>query len=338
MARIRSIKPGFWSDEKLSPESDSCRLLFIALWSMADDFGRLIDSEKQIEAFVYPDGDHSRVIRESLARLSRLGRIRRGLAANGQRIIEIVNWRKHQLVDRPSAKAALPEIVELQLLPEPSRDPRESLASPQRDPRETFATPKGGGGGSGEELKAPSPPAGARGREAFLAAIPTASRRERWRAAIGGWRDGMGTPNGKPFTDEQIDGGLTEYLAAVDDPDFSPQHVIRFVIGMAGRAPNAHRRGNGTGETSEQWAERHQREREQGREPFLAAIADPRQRKAWRDRIELWPYQSTCTESQVNLGLAAYLAAVPPAERDFSLDRVRSCIEQVALGAAVEVP
>lgn len=39
MARIRSIKPEFWTDGKVSRLSDSSALLFIALWNYADDFG-----------------------------------------------------------------------------------------------------------------------------------------------------------------------------------------------------------------------------------------------------------------------------------------------------------
>ena len=113
MARIRTIKPEFWSDEKMSPQSDEVRLLFLGLISMADDFGRLVDSGKQIEAFVWPYEDRSGVVRDGLVNLSRMGRIRRGKSASGQPVIEISNWSKHQRVDKPNRKAALPEVVEV---------------------------------------------------------------------------------------------------------------------------------------------------------------------------------------------------------------------------------
>ena len=139
MTRIRSIKPEYWSDEKMAAESDCCRMLFLALLSMADDFGRLIDNEKQIEAFVFPLSERSRDTRETLARLSAIGRIRRGTAENGQRVIEIVNWSKHQRVDKPSGRGALPQITVEQEVNKPSRKSRESLAKVARKSRETLA-------------------------------------------------------------------------------------------------------------------------------------------------------------------------------------------------------
>jgi hypothetical protein len=139
MARIRSIKPEFWQDEKLAPLSDACRLVFIALWSMADDFGRLVDNEKAIEAFVWPHEDRSTDTRESLATLARLGRIVRGRTASGQSVIQVTNWGRHQKVDKPSTRSALPEIVAAQTIDsaresrgEASRALGESLAESSR--------------------------------------------------------------------------------------------------------------------------------------------------------------------------------------------------------------
>jgi hypothetical protein len=71
-------------------------------------------------------------------------------------------------------------------------------------------------------------------REAFLAAVPE-GRRRWWAAKIAAWVDGLGTPTGKPFSWEQIEAGLGEYLAASDTPTFSPQHVVRFVEKVATR-------------------------------------------------------------------------------------------------------
>lgn len=46
MARIRTIKPEFWSDEKLSPLAPIDRLTFLGLISMADDYGRVHDARR----------------------------------------------------------------------------------------------------------------------------------------------------------------------------------------------------------------------------------------------------------------------------------------------------
>ena len=38
--RIRTIKPDFWTDAKVSKLTYLARLLFIGLWNVADDEGR----------------------------------------------------------------------------------------------------------------------------------------------------------------------------------------------------------------------------------------------------------------------------------------------------------
>lgn len=40
MARIRSIKPSFWSDGRVAKLSDHCALFFIGLWNFCDDEGK----------------------------------------------------------------------------------------------------------------------------------------------------------------------------------------------------------------------------------------------------------------------------------------------------------
>lgn len=109
MARIRTVKPEFWADEKLGPMDPVTRLVFLGLISMADDGGRLLDSVKVIDAFIFPYTDDS--AKESVNVLDRSGRIRRGVTESGQAVIQIVNW-DHQKIDKPNTKAMLPPIVE----------------------------------------------------------------------------------------------------------------------------------------------------------------------------------------------------------------------------------
>jgi hypothetical protein len=109
VARIRTIKPEFWGDEKMAPLSPITRLVFLGLLSMADDRGRLTDNLKRIDAFIFPET--SETSRGSIGELSAIGRIRRGLTASGQRIIEITNWR-HQKIEKPNYLGALPDIVQ----------------------------------------------------------------------------------------------------------------------------------------------------------------------------------------------------------------------------------
>lgn len=137
MARIRTIKPEFFSDEKLSLLDPLTRLTFLGLVSMADDYGRVLDNTKIVEAYIFPNS--SDTVREALANLSRIGRIRRGKASNGQSIIEIVNWDRHQKVDKPNPKSALPKIAsesaengQKQLFENGSREPRDEFANHSR--------------------------------------------------------------------------------------------------------------------------------------------------------------------------------------------------------------
>lgn len=136
MARIRTIKPEFWQDEKLVGLSDAARLIFLGLVSLADDAGRLLDKPVKIEADLF-DGetDRRRDVVEALANLSRIGVIRRGLTASGQRIIEITNWKRHQKVDHPNLAAAFPEIV----TPLDVTEIREPFATDSRAVREPLA-------------------------------------------------------------------------------------------------------------------------------------------------------------------------------------------------------
>ena len=111
----------------MSPLSDTLRLLALGLISFADDGGRVLDSPKQIEAFVWPRHSRFAAVVKGLASLEELGFIERGKTAAGQAVIQIVNWEKHQKVDHPNLKAALPEI-----LANGSRRSRDALARDSR--------------------------------------------------------------------------------------------------------------------------------------------------------------------------------------------------------------
>src|SRR5690606_35182017 len=105
MARIRTIKPEFWSDEKLAGLSALTRLVFLGLISQADDAGRLVDSVKLLDGLLFPLTDDS--CEGSLAELAELGRIERYQSSSGQKLIQLVNWNKHQTVQKAS-KYVLP--------------------------------------------------------------------------------------------------------------------------------------------------------------------------------------------------------------------------------------
>ena len=138
MARIRTIKPEFWQDEKLSALAPLPRLVFLGLISIADDAGRVVDSVKMIDGQLFPSTDDT--VRDALAELADLGRIQRYAAGSGQRLLQVVNWQKHQKIDNPSRYnlPGPPEAVATL-----SRNPSEELARPSRNPSEALAKSSG---------------------------------------------------------------------------------------------------------------------------------------------------------------------------------------------------
>jgi len=105
--RIRTLKPEFWSDEKLSLLDPLTRLVFLGLISMADDYGRLVDNVKLLDGQLFPNTDDS--CRAPLELLARIGRIVRYRAASGQSVIQVMHWTRHQKVMHPG-KAVLPPV------------------------------------------------------------------------------------------------------------------------------------------------------------------------------------------------------------------------------------
>lgn len=141
MARIRTLKPEFWADEKLAPLPPLDRLVFLGLISLADDAGRVLDNVRVIDAQLFPETPDSSL--EPLRRLSGIGRIRRGITSSGQRIVEICNWKRHQKISHPNLKAAFPEIVEVvedSAIPEPFRNQTGAIPEPLRSHSGTIPT------------------------------------------------------------------------------------------------------------------------------------------------------------------------------------------------------
>ena len=117
MARIRTIKPEMFQDEKLAPCDPTTRLVFLGLIAMADDAGRVLDNVRVIDAFIFPETADSS--HEALMRLSGMGRVARGRTASGQRVLQIVNWDRHQKIQHANLRSALPELVEVQEVTSP---------------------------------------------------------------------------------------------------------------------------------------------------------------------------------------------------------------------------
>lgn len=110
MARIRTMKPEYWGDEKLAPLAPIHRLVFLGLISQADDAGRLLDSVRYLDGLLFSRTDDQSCA-ESLVVLNELEVIERGCTASGQPVIQITNWARHQKIEKPNLKGALPPIA-----------------------------------------------------------------------------------------------------------------------------------------------------------------------------------------------------------------------------------
>jgi len=99
VARIRNIKPDFWTDEKLVELETWERLLFIGLWNFADDEGYMPYSPKRIKMQVFP-GDSLEVSRGVQSLIS-IGAVELFDSEFGQ-VLHVSKWSKHQKVSNPS--------------------------------------------------------------------------------------------------------------------------------------------------------------------------------------------------------------------------------------------
>lgn len=102
MARIRTIKPEFWTSEQVTDCSMAARLLFIGIWNFCDDAGRISASPKQIKALVLPADDvSSDDVRRMIDELEQRGLVLR-YAVDGKDYLQVTGW-SHQKIDRPQA-------------------------------------------------------------------------------------------------------------------------------------------------------------------------------------------------------------------------------------------
>lgn len=98
--RIRTVKPGFWENEELATVSAEAALLAIGLMNYADDEGYFKANPKLIEAAIFPLRELSTNIRRMIDELSEIGFLRVFRGVDGKDYGQIVNFSKHQRVDR----------------------------------------------------------------------------------------------------------------------------------------------------------------------------------------------------------------------------------------------
>ncbi len=110
MARIRTIKPEFWEDEKLSQLSLPCRLFYIGCWNFADDFGVIKSNAALLKSWIFPYDENLRV-----------SEIKKWIDAlvDAQMLVPIIynresyciirTFRNHQTIDKRYEKSYFPK-------------------------------------------------------------------------------------------------------------------------------------------------------------------------------------------------------------------------------------
>lgn len=132
MARIRTIKPEFWTSTQVVECSPSARLLFIGAWNFCDDAGVHPADCRRLKMEVFP-GDSITVdaVQVLVSELLAVGLLNE-YEVNRQKFWEVTGWR-HQKIDKPTYKHPKnPKLVDLSMgrsgsLPDESGAPRQVI-------------------------------------------------------------------------------------------------------------------------------------------------------------------------------------------------------------------
>lgn len=109
MARIRSVKPEFWTSEQIVECSPNARLMFIGLWNFCDDYGVHPASIARIKMEVFPNDDfNSDDVRRMVAEL--IGKkLIVEYVIDGEQFWYVTGWDKHQKPDTKTGKWPRPD-------------------------------------------------------------------------------------------------------------------------------------------------------------------------------------------------------------------------------------
>jgi len=107
MARIRTIKPEFWTSEQVVECSPIARLLFVGMWNFCDDGGNHPVSAKTLKMQIFPGDDIAASQIESYISELLISGLLSEYTAEGRKYWHVTGW-KHQKIDRPSYKHPRP--------------------------------------------------------------------------------------------------------------------------------------------------------------------------------------------------------------------------------------
>jgi hypothetical protein len=209
MARIRTIKPDFWTDGNMVKLSPFARLLYIGIWNFTlCDHGHAADDAMKLKLQVLPmdDVDIDALLKEIMDQ----GRVTRVIAGDGRTYLHVTRFEDHQKID-PRWKTRCPACAQLDSLI-PAETPLSS-PEPQRD---SPKLPLGRDGKGWEGKKTSSKPAASKEFDSFWASYPRKIGKEAAKKAF--------TKSLTKTTAEKIMSGVEDLRIQVagKDPQFTP--------------------------------------------------------------------------------------------------------------------
>lgn len=145
MARIRSLKPEFWTDSKLVRLSRDARLFYAGTWNFAMcDNGHLPDDADQLKMQIFP-ADEDVSVDKLVEELVESGRLLRLWADDGRTFLQIKKLADHQKLEKrwsPRCQACQATLVS----PPPETTPKlpEPLPTTTNLPETPPSSPQGG--------------------------------------------------------------------------------------------------------------------------------------------------------------------------------------------------
>jgi len=177
VARIRTIKPDFWTDGNMVKLSPFARLLYIGIWNFTlCDHGHVADDAMKLKLQVLPmdDVDIDALLKEIMDQ----GRVTRVIAGDERTYLHVKRFEDHQKID-PRWKTRCPACAQQDSLV-PAETPV-SLPEPQRDSPEL---PLGREGMGREGKKTSAKPAASQEFDSFWASYPRKIGKEAARKAF----------------------------------------------------------------------------------------------------------------------------------------------------------
>lgn len=113
MARIRTVKPDLFINERVAACSVTAVVTYVGLFTQADDHGRHRDNAAIIAGVLWPlRAEHTPVhVEDDLQQLADAGLVCRYTGCDGKRYLHITGWFEHQKIDKPS-QSRLPVCIE----------------------------------------------------------------------------------------------------------------------------------------------------------------------------------------------------------------------------------